>query len=407
MRRVAVTGAGIITSLGNDWKQFKENLVRGNSGVVYISDWDRFRQLNTRLGAPVSDLKLPEYPRKRVRSMGRVALLATHATELAIEDAGLTGNPVLRSGQVGVAYGSATGSVEASVCFADLLMQAKMNGITANTYIRMMGHTTAVNIGLYFGLKGRIINTSTACTSGSQGIGFSYEQIKTGKQTIMIAGGCEEMSVTIAAVFDTLYATSTLNDNPRRTPRPFDRERDGLVVGEGAGTLILEDLEHALARGAKIYCELVGYGSNSDGDHVTQPAADTMQVAMKLALEDAGLDPSAIGYVNAHGTATEQGDIAESHATAQLFGNRIPFSSLKGNIGHTIGACGAIESWATINMMNEDLFAPTLNLDSVDEACAELDYIMHSMRQLNCEYVMNNNFAFGGINTSLIYKRSK
>jgi 3-oxoacyl-[acyl-carrier-protein] synthase II len=178
-----------------------------------------------------------------------------------------------------------------------------------------------------------------------------------------------------------------------------------LVVGEGAGTLILEELEHAQARGAKIYAELIGYGCNSDGAHITQPEAETMAVAMKWALEDANLPASAIGYVNAHGTATDRGDVAETAATASVFGNAMPISSLKSYFGHTLGACGALEAWLSIEMMNHGWFAPTINLVNRDERCAELDYIVGDGRELQTDYVMSNNFAFGGINTSLIFKR--
>ncbi len=405
MNRVVVTGAGIISSLGDNWTKFSSNIKAGISGISYMPAWERFEDLNTRLGAPVKDFKTPDYIRKKTRTMGRVSLMSTRASELALQDAGLSDDPVLRSGKVGVAYGSSTGSTDAIREFGDMLISGNMNGITATTYIRMMGHTAPVNIGLFFGLKGRIINTSTACTSGSQGIGAAYELIKSGKQVLMIAGGGEELCATEAAVFDTLYATSTMNDQPHLSPRPFDRDRDGLVIGEGAGTLILEELDHALARGAKIYCELVGYGSNSDGSHVTQPTAETMRGAMNLALEDAGLTSDAIGYISAHGTATDRGDIAESKATHKLFGAGVPISTLKGNLGHTMGACGSIEAWAAINMMNEDWFSPTLNLANVDEECAELDYIISQPRKLSCEYIMSNNFAFGGINTSLVFKR--
>jgi 3-oxoacyl-[acyl-carrier-protein] synthase II len=221
----------------------------------------------------------------------------------------------------------------------------------------------------------------------------------------MIAGGAEELCASEAAVFDTLFATSVRNDAPGTTPSPFDADRDGLVIGEGAGTLILEEMEHAKARGAKIYAEVVGFGTNSDGCHVTQPNAVTMKIAMQLALTDAGLAPSAIGYVNAHGTGTQHGDIAESQATMNLFGSRMPISSLKSYMGHTLGACGALEAWISIEMMNEGWFAPTINLKNVDPQCAELDYIAGEGRALQCEYVMSNNFAFGGINTSLIFKR--
>jgi 3-oxoacyl-[acyl-carrier-protein] synthase II len=337
--------------------------------------------------------------------MSRVALLATRASELALTDAGLLDDPVLQSGATGISYGSSTGSTEATTDFANMLINHDMTGVTATTYIRMMGHTAAINIGVFFGLKGRIITTSSACTSGSQGIGYAYEAIKYGRQTLMVAGGAEELCPTEAAVFDTLYATSTMNDKPSQTPRPFDRDRDGLVIGEGAGTLILEELEHARARGATIYAEIVGYGTNADGGHVTQPDTSTMRIAMELALQDAVLAPEAIAYVNAHGTATDRGDIAESTATQALFGSRMPISTLKGNLGHTLGACGAVEAWATIEMMNHGWFAPTLNLRNPDPRCGELDYLMDSGRQLDAEYTMSNNFAFGGINTSLIFKR--
>jgi 3-oxoacyl-[acyl-carrier-protein] synthase II len=222
----------------------------------------------------------------------------------------------------------------------------------------------------------------------------------------MVAGGAEELSALEAAVFDTLFATSIWNDRPDKSPRPFDRDRDGLVIGEGAGTLILEERDHALARGTKIYAELVGFGTNSDGLHVTQPDSISMQSTMRLALQNAKLDASAIGYISAHGTATIQGDIAESHATAAIFGANTPISSLKSYTGHTLGACGALEAWISINMMNEGWFHPTTNLENIDPACAHLDYIKDSVRLLNCNYIMSNNFAFGGINTSLIFKRS-
>jgi 3-oxoacyl-[acyl-carrier-protein] synthase II len=221
----------------------------------------------------------------------------------------------------------------------------------------------------------------------------------------MLAGGGEELWPTQAAVFDTLFATSTRNDTPEVTPRPFDKDRDGLVIGEGACTLILERLDLAQARGAKIYAEIVGFETNSDGAHVTQPSSPTMQRVMRLALENAGLSADAIGYVSAHGTATDRGDVAESMATLGVFGERIPISALKSYTGHTLGACGALESWLAIEMMNHGWFMPTINLGSVDPQCASLDYITGSGRNLDVEYVMNNNFAFGGINTSLIFKR--
>jgi 3-oxoacyl-[acyl-carrier-protein] synthase II len=269
----------------------------------------------------------------------------------------------------------------------------------------MMPHTTAANIGIFFGITGRIIPTSSACTSGSQGIGYAYEAIKFGRQSYMLAGGAEELCATESMAFDTLYATSRRNEEPQLTPRPYDRDRDGLVIGEGAGLLVLENLEHAQRRGAKIHAELVGFASNSDGVHVTKPEEVTMRRVMELALEEASLAAQDIGYVNGHGTATEHGDIAETLATASLFGNRMPISSQKSYLGHTLGACGGLEAWFSIEMMNRSWFAPTLNLDNIDPRCGDLDYILGAGRDMQVEYVMSNNFAFGGVNTSLIFKR--
>lgn len=404
--RVVVTGVSAITALGHDWPTIERNL-RGNvSAVTRMSEWDKYSELNTRLGAPVRDFVEPaHFTRKVVRSMGRVSKLATRASELALIDSGLRDDPEIQSGAMGVAYGSCTGSTDAITEFTSMLVNHSIGGINATTYIRMMPHTAAANVGVYLSLKGRIIPTSSACTSGSQAVGYAYEAIRFGRQSMMLAGGAEELCVTEAAVFDTLYATSTRNDAPTTTPAPFDKSRDGLVIGEGACTLVLEELEHAKARGAKIYAELVGFASNSDGDHLTHPNTNTMQVAMERALQDAGVPPNAIGYVSAHATATDQGDIAESHAMQRVFGSRIPVSSLKGYYGHTLGACGALESWLAIEMMNRGWFAPTLNLNQVDDRCGELDYIMNGGRNIECEYVMNNNFAFAGINTSLIFRR--
>jgi 3-oxoacyl-[acyl-carrier-protein] synthase II len=405
-RRVAVTGIAGITSLGHDYPTIERNLRQGVSGVVRMAAWDKYAELNTRLAAPVQDfVEPPHFTRKVVRSMGRVSKLATHASETALRLAGLRDEAFVRNGCMGVAYGSCTGSTDAITEFTSMLVDNSMGGINATTYIRMMPHTAAANIGVYLGLKGRIIPTSSACTSGSQALGYAYEAIRFGRQQLMIAGGAEELCVTEAAVFDTLYATSTRNDAPSTAPAPFDQARDGLVIGEGACSFVLEDLEHAQARGAKIYAELVGFASNSDGDHLTHPNSNTMQVAMETALADADLPAGAIGYISAHATATEQGDIAESQAVQRLFGDRVPISSLKGNYGHTLGACGALESWLAIEMMNHGWFAPTHNLQTVDKRCGELDYIVNSGRSLQCEYVMNNNFAFAGINTSLIFRR--
>lgn len=405
-RRVVVTGMAGISPVGNSWADVRDRLASCRNAVTAMPEWSVYDGLNTLLGAPAAEFTLSErYTTKSTRSMGRVALMATRASELALEDAGLLGDPLLKSGRLGIAYGSSAGTPKAICDFGKMIDEKSTKGINATTYIKMMGHTAAVNLGVFLGITGRIITTSSACTSGSQGIGYAYEAIRSGRQYAMVAGGAEELCVTEVAVFDTLFATSVRNDAAGTTPRPFDAERDGLVLGEGAGSLILEDLDHARARGAPIYAEVAGFGTNSDGCHVTQPNAATMQVAMELALADAGIAPSAIGYVNAHGTGTQHGDIAESQATGRVLGGQVPISSLKSYMGHTLGACGALEAWISIEMMRAGWFAPTINLSRVDPQCAELDYIVGAGRQLSCEYIMSNNFAFGGINTSLIFRR--
>jgi 3-oxoacyl-[acyl-carrier-protein] synthase II len=398
---------GGVCPLGENWTSVRQKLRAGTSGVVSMPEWAKYDGLGTRLAAAVPDFVTPKhYPRQKIRTMGRVALLATRASELALQDAGLLGASELGDGSVGVAYGSTSGSPPAMEVYArQVWANHTTRGIAATDYVRFMSHTCAANLALFFGLRGRIIPTSSACTSGSQGIGYGYEAIRFGRQAVMLTGGAEELHVIDAAVFDIMYATSTRNEEPTRSPRPFDVGRDGLVVGEGAGTLILEDLGHARARGARIHAEVVGFGTNCDGRHITNPDAEGMQRVMELALADAGVAPSAIGYVNAHGTATKLGDVAESLAMHRVFGPAVPVSSLKSYFGHTLGACGALEAWLTIAMMGEGWFAPTINLETVDPQCSPLDYIQGAPRPLDVEYVMSNNFAFGGVNTSLVFRR--
>ena len=406
MKRVVVTGMSGITSLGETAEQIFEQFAQGKSGIRYMPDWEIYPDLRSKLAGPVESFTVPKhFNRKVTRGMGRVALMSAVCAEKALEDAGLLHADILKSGDAGVAFGSSAGSVDAVREFGSMLIEHNMSQLNATTYIRMMSHTSAVNMTVYFGLKGLTLPTSSACTSGSMAIGQAYEAIKYGKQTVMIAGGAEELSAAGSAVFDVLLATSVQNDHPEKTPRPFDANRDGLVVGEGAGCLILEEYEHAQARGATIYAEIIGYGSNTDGQHVTRPDSEMMGRCMQLALKDAQLTAADIDYVNAHGTSTDQGDIAESQATVRILGQK-PISSLKSYFGHTLGACGAIEAWLSIEMMQRNQFVPTLNLDNIDPACAELDYICGDIRPMSAKIIMTNNYAFGGINTSLIFKKN-
>ena len=406
LNRVVVSGIGGISAFGRDWASIQAAFKQGRNAVQNMGWQGQYPDLEAQLGAPIEGYAPPaHWTRKQLRSMGRVSYLCVDAAEQALADAGLLGDERIKDGRMGVACGSSTGSTADIRDIGELLLTGRSAHFSANTYVRMMPHTTAANVGIFFGLTGRIIPTSSACSSGSQGIGYAYEAIKYGMIEMMLAGGGEEFCPSEVYVFDSLYAASRRNNEPAQTPRPYDAGRDGLVIGEGAGILVLESLVHAQARGAKIYAEIVGYGANSDGSHVTRPQKATMQRCMALALEDAGLEPAQIGYVNGHGTATEQGDIAETQATEALFGSRMPISSQKSYLGHTLGACGALESWFSIEMMNSGWFAPTLNLDHIDPRCGRLDYIRGQGREIDTDYVMNNNFAFGGVNTSLVFKR--
>ncbi len=408
MRRVVITGMGVVSPLGCSLSSTWERLHKFENAVQTLPELEKYKGLNAHLASPAMKFEMPtHYTRKVLRSMGPVSILALYSAEQAIKQAGLENNDCITNGRTGVAYGSSFGSIEPINDFFGMLKNNEIGSFNSSTYIKIMPHTAGVNLSLYFKTTGRFIPTGTACTSGSLAIGYAYEAIKSGSQDVMIAGGAEEFSPTQIAVFDTLFATSIKNNTPNKTPSPFDKNRDGLVIGEGAGTLILEEYEHAKARGAKIIAEIVGFGTNTDGTHITHPNSITMAKCMGLALDSAGLKESQIGYINAHGTATKQGDIAETIATEAIFGNKTPISSLKSYTGHTLGACGALETiWAT-EMMNNNWFTPTLNLDTPDDECGKLDYIMGEARTIDTEYIITNNFAFGGINTSIILKKMK
>ncbi|MCR4823202.1 MAG: beta-ketoacyl-ACP synthase [Treponema sp.] len=408
-RRVVVTGGGIVSALGNDWPTALKNLKAKKNFVKYMTEWDeKYPLMNTRLCCPVDfEIDKEKYSRKAIRGMGRVSQMALVASDAALEDAGMLGNEEITQGRTGIAYGSSIGSVDPLMEMYSMLVTNDTSKVGSTTYIKAMPQTCACNLEVYYHLSGRIITTNTACTSGSQSIGYAYEAIKFGKQDMMIAGGAEEFCTMDTATFDTLFSTSTKNDTPELTPSAYDKNRDGLVLGEGAGTLFLEEYEHAKKRGAKIYAEIVGFGTTTDGTHITSPNRATIANALQLALDDAGLSPDQIGYINTHGTGTAAGDVTESNATYDVFKRAVPVSTVKNYIGHTLGACGAIESWLSIQMMNEGWYLPNLNLTEVDPACAPLDYIMGDGRNIETDYVMNNNFAFGGINTSLIFKKIK
>ncbi len=403
-RRVVITGLGVVSPIGNSLDAVSLALREGRGGVVQVPELAGIAHMRTRLGAPVA-VDLSNLPKKRTRTMGRVGLLATWATQEAIADAGLD-QEFLASGHVGVAYGSTAGSSVATEDFVKkLVIGRSLEGVQSATYLKFMSHTCAANLAIYFSIRGRVHTTCSACVSASQAIGFGYEAVRSGTQEVMICGGAEEFGVAHAAVFDLMFATSSgFNDRPEESPRPFDVARDGLVIGEGAGTLVLESLEGARKRGAKIYAEVVGFGTNCDGFHMTAPSEEGMARALHLALADAGIPASEIDYVNAHATATDIGDVCESRATFKVLGAKTPTASTKGYTGHTLGACGAIESIFCIAMIRDRFLAPNRNLERPHPDCAALDYVIGPARSSRPSTVMNNNFAFAGMNTSLIFR---
>ena len=404
--RVAITGVGVVSPIGHSLDASFQALREGRHGIVAMPDWRKVEGLGTHLAAVVSDFSAGDHPRKKVRSMGRVGLLSLVATDRAIRDAKLDVES-LTDGRTGLVYGSTHGSSEAMESFCrDLFSRYSLSGLAGTAYLKFMSHTCAANLAQYYGLRGRVVPTCAACASGSLAVGTAFELVRNGVQDVALAGGAEEAHFVHAAVFDMMYAASRgFNDRPDEASRPFDAKRDGLVTGEGACTLVLERLDRAIARGATVLAEIVGYATNCDGTHVTSPSSEGMSSAMRLALEDAALDARSIGYVNAHATATEVGDVAEAEATRKVFGEGVPVSSTKGHTGHTLGACGALETAFCAGVLQTGWAPATRNLTEVDPRCAGLDHVMGEARRVDAEFVMNNNFAFGGINTSIVLRR--
>jgi 3-oxoacyl-[acyl-carrier-protein] synthase II len=402
---VVVTGIGVRSPIGHSLRAMSAGFLEGRSGIRTMTGWDGIEGLRTRVGAPCEGIDTSDIPRRNSRTMGRVGALAALSVRDAIADAGLSAD-VIASPDCGVAYGSTVGSTAAMEGFLDPIFNQKtLRGLLASSYLQFMSHTCAANIALMFGCKGPIIASCTACTSGSQGVGIAYEQVRFGRVPICIGGGAEELHVLHAGIFDIMRATSSkYSDTPERTPRPFDSERDGLVVGEGAGTLILEDYEHASKRGARMYAEIIGYGQGCNGTHPTNSDPEGICIAVNLALRDAQLAATDIQHVNAHATGTDVGDAAEAIAMHRLFGDKVPISALKGYLSHTLGASGAIESVATLAMMQDGYMAVSKNLEKPDPALPPLDHVLGSPRHGAIKIAMNNNFAFGGINTSLIFR---
>jgi 3-oxoacyl-[acyl-carrier-protein] synthase II len=405
-RRVVLTGMGLRSPIGNTVAEFTDALQNDRAGVVAMPEWSGIDSMRTRVAGKCQGIDEMEIPRKYRRTMGRMSVMAALAARDAIADSGLS-EEAIASDRSGISFGSNAGSPPSlEKFFSEVFTNKSLKGLRPSHYFQFMSHTCAANLAMMFRTRGPIISNCSACVSGSQGVGFGFQAIKDGRADLMLSGGAEELHYLDAGVFDIMRATSSkYNDRPGSTPRPFDAKRDGLVVGEGAGCLLLEEYEHARKRGARIWAEVLGFGNHCDGSHLTNPDAAGMVRAMRTALDEAQLTIEDIGHVNAHATGTQAGDLAEASATHQVFGETVPVSSLKGFMGHTLGACGAIEAIATVVMINEGFIAPTRNLEEPDPEIAPLQHVIGPARELRFSIGVNNNFAFGGINTSLVFRK--
>lgn len=398
MHRVVITGMSLLSPLGNDVNQAFNRLKIYENSFNYSKEFENHSKVKSRLESRVS-FETPEYlGRKDLRTMDKVAQYAVFTTYNALKDANIDRN-ILSSGYLGVSFGSGMYSMSTGKNY----VIDNYKELAPCSFCKILPQTTAANISTFFKTKGRLIPVNASCATGNLAIGFAYEQIKYGIQNIMIAGSSEEYDHYHYLGLDMLGTLSLAKINEACIP--FSKNRDGFVFGEGSGTLILEELEHAKARGAKIYAEIIGFANNSDGNHFTNPCQESQENVMKLALKDANISSNDIDYVNAHATATIAGDISESNAIKNVFKRDIQISSLKSYMGHTLGACGAIETILSIKMLQNNWLAPTINLKEIDNKCVELDYIINKGRNKEVNIIMKNSFGFGGINGSLILKK--
>lgn len=407
-RRVVITAAAAITPIGDTEQTIFDNLVAGVSGVKPLDEDDDLAQyLSSKVFGTVDyDIEY-NFARQYRKTMGPVSFYACKAAKDALQQAELP-EALYSSGRMGVAFGSTHGSptVQRNVYKAFFSGdRKKVRNIGAADYLKAMVHTTAANICKMFNITGRVIASCTACTTGSQNIGYGYEAIKFGMQDAMLCGAADEYDLATVAVFSNLLAASTkYNDRPQLTPRPFDRDRDGLVVGEGAGALVLEEYEHAKKRGATILAELIGFSCGNNGGDLILPKLEGVRPVIREAVDNARVNASEVDFVSAHATATKVGDIVESQAIHEVYGDAPFVTGLKGYMGHTMGACGAIESVLTLQMMKRGVIVPTLHLENVDERCAPIKHT-GQVRELPVKIATVQNFAFGGVDTCLVYRQ--
>ena len=405
MKRVVITGMGSISPLGIGVDALMNGLANGHNAVQRMDDWTVYQGLRSLVGAPAPLENEKEIPRKQRRSMGRMSLFAAQAAKQAELDSGLDSETV-QGDRCGCVTGSTMGSAGSiNETFEIMLPDRDLSLLNSTKFFQCVSHTTAMNVSQYLGIRGMVLSTAAACASGLQAIGTAADLIRFGRQDVIFCGGAEELHPTVTGSFDILYATSTqYNDTPELTPRPFDKNRDGLVCGEGAGILVLEEYEHAKARGAKMYGEVSGYSTCGSGSHISQSDSESMIRCMRAALDEAQMNSDEIDYISAHATATLHGDEKEVEAIQAVFGSQTPVSSLKGNLAHTLGASGAIELIASLKMMEQGILYPTYNLTEIDPACAGVEHLLEA-RKTPINAFLKNSFAFGGINAALVCRK--
>jgi len=407
-RRVVITACSAITPIGHTKEDIVNSLVHGISGVKPLREDDLLsRYIHSKVFGTVDYPIAYDFKRVYRKTMGPVAYYACQVAKEVFETAGLDSD-FMTSGRLGVAFGSIHGSPTVQRGIYKTFFggdRSEYAAIGAVDYLKSMVHTTAVNITKMFGITGRVISSSTACTTSSQSIGYGYEAVKYGMQDAMLCGGADEYDTTTVAVFDNLLACSTgFNETPHLTPRPFDVSRDGLVVGEGAGAVLLEEYEFARKRGAHILAEVIGFACNNNGGDLILPNLNGITQTIRLCLQDASLPANAVDLVSAHATATKMGDVIEAQAIHAVYKDSPQVIALKSYMGHTMATCGAIETILTLYMMAEGFIAPTLNLHEIDERCGMIRHVQKLVEQ-NIRIAAIQNFAFGGVNTSLIIKK--
>ncbi len=409
-RRVVITGLGTVTALGHDIDTFWKNIIAGQCGVDRITSFDP-TAYDCQIAAEVKDFDpSPAFPSpKEVRRTDRFAQLGIYAGWRALQDSGMDLEKLDRD-QIGAFIGSGIGGIQTHADQHAVLMNKGPGRISPFLIPMMILNMASGVFSMYYKLRGPNLATCSACATSTHALGEAWRYIKMGDANAIFAGGTEaavcEMGI---GGFAAMRALSTRNAEPKRASRPFDKDRDGFVMGEGAAVLVVEELEHAKARGARIYCELVGYGNTADANHLTAPAPDGEGAArcMKMALRSAGLRPEDISYINAHGTSTPQGDVCETQAIKSVFGDhakKLAVSSTKGATGHLLGAAGATEMALCAKALQTQIAPPTLNLDNPDPQC-DLDYVPHTARAMKIEAIANNSFGFGGHNATVIAKR--